>query len=325
MAKFEVRNDMNRVGLFQEMSYITVQDPYVPTSKFKFNEAAGKGKQILPGPIKDRSTGLQDGYFTKPFPRVFEKEAYSDPISLRRKERILEKKKNITDKPFITFYGEKKPDGLGSYTGTFGGRVDYFSPKDKEKKSYEPQKPNVKTNPSKKGTGYGYAIVGLDKYPEYKSDKYESPDKIAREEAERHKKAVLGAAFKSGIYQKVYFEKNPYLTEKDGAVFKEKSKSKSLTDLKTFKFSSPPKSMANVDGFFSKFPGHMTDQYKPMSNYKPVKRVVNSSGKLFTPQKGPKSKPQSSVINYNVGIKVNSSNFKNALNYNTYNLSAVTN
>lgn len=64
---------------------------------------------MMPGPIKDRVTGLQDGYFTKPFPRVFEKEAYSDPISLRRKERILEKKKNITDKPFITFHGEKKP------------------------------------------------------------------------------------------------------------------------------------------------------------------------------------------------------------------------
>ena len=27
------KNDMNRVGVFQEMSYITVQDPYVPSSK----------------------------------------------------------------------------------------------------------------------------------------------------------------------------------------------------------------------------------------------------------------------------------------------------
>lgn len=64
---------------------------------------------MIPGGIKDRSTGLQDGFFTKNFIRVFEKEAYSDPISLRRKERIQEKKKNITEKPFITFYGEKKP------------------------------------------------------------------------------------------------------------------------------------------------------------------------------------------------------------------------
>lgn len=27
------KNDMSRVGLFQEMSYVTVQDPYVPASK----------------------------------------------------------------------------------------------------------------------------------------------------------------------------------------------------------------------------------------------------------------------------------------------------
>ena len=64
---------------------------------------------MLPGFTKDRVTGLQDGYFTKGFPRVFEKEAYSDPISNRRKERLKEMKKNVTNKPFITFLGEKKP------------------------------------------------------------------------------------------------------------------------------------------------------------------------------------------------------------------------
>ena len=64
---------------------------------------------MLPGPVKDRATALQDGYFTKPFPRVFEKEAYSDPIARRRQERVKELKKNITNKPFITFKGEVKP------------------------------------------------------------------------------------------------------------------------------------------------------------------------------------------------------------------------
>jgi hypothetical protein len=36
------------------------------------NDAAGKGKQMMPGPIKEKVTGLQDGYFTDKFPRVFE-------------------------------------------------------------------------------------------------------------------------------------------------------------------------------------------------------------------------------------------------------------
>lgn len=57
------------------------------------------------------------------------------------------------------------------------------------------------------------------------------------------KKAILGGPFKSGIFQKVYFDKNPYLTEKDGPVNKEKSRSKSESDLKIFKPSSPPKTV----------------------------------------------------------------------------------
>ena len=64
---------------------------------------------MIPGSLKERVTGLQDGYFTKQFPRVFEKEAYSDPISNKRKERLTEKKKNVSTKPFISFHGEKKP------------------------------------------------------------------------------------------------------------------------------------------------------------------------------------------------------------------------
>lgn len=77
--------------------------------KVNFNQAAYQGKQMLPGPIKDRVTGLQDGYFTNKFGRIFEKEAYTDPVGTRRRQRIELSKKNITTKPFITFHGEKKP------------------------------------------------------------------------------------------------------------------------------------------------------------------------------------------------------------------------
>lgn len=79
----------------------------------------------------------------------------------------------------------------------------------------------------------------------------------------------------------------------------------------------------NKDGCFTKFPSHMDDQYKGNLEYKPAKRVVNNSGKLFYPQQGPKSRPQNSVINYNVALKVNSSNYRQVSNYSTYNLKAV--
>jgi hypothetical protein len=39
--------------------------------------------------------------------------------------------------------------------GTFAGKLDYFSGKPKDPKPYEKEKPNIKTNPPKHGTGYG--------------------------------------------------------------------------------------------------------------------------------------------------------------------------
>lgn len=315
------KNDMNRVGVFQEMSYITTGDPYVPKYKSAFNEQANKGKQMLPGPVKDRVTALQDGYFTKPFARVFDKESYSDPISLRRRARVDESKKNVTNKPFITFRGPIEPEGLGSNYGTFTGNTEYFSGKTREGKPRESEKPNVKTNPSKKGTGYGYTGVTLDKYPENKPSNFFAADQKAREDQASHKKATVGAAFKSGKYHKEYFDKSPFYNEKDGKQFKDKDGKKQAE--KPFKFSSPPKSMGNLDGFYTKFPGHMTDPWHAVNDYKPIKKIVNNTGKLFTPQQGPKSKPQESVINKNVKIHVNSKNFKNAMSYSAYNLPAV--
>jgi len=72
-----------------------------------FNEASQKGKQMLPGGSKERSA-LQAGYFTDKFGRVFENEAYSDPIKLRRQHRLREAQKNIVKSAFLPSSGEKK-------------------------------------------------------------------------------------------------------------------------------------------------------------------------------------------------------------------------
>jgi len=76
-------------------------------SLVQFNVAAGKGKQMHPGGNKDKSA-RQDGYFNDKFDRVFEGEAYSDPIKQRRQHRIKEGQKNL-GKPFLPSSGEKKP------------------------------------------------------------------------------------------------------------------------------------------------------------------------------------------------------------------------
>ena len=69
--------------------------------------SAAKDKQMLPGGSKTRSA-LQAGYFTDKFGRVFEGEAHSDPIKIRRQHRLKEGQKNL-GKPFLPSSGDKKP------------------------------------------------------------------------------------------------------------------------------------------------------------------------------------------------------------------------
>lgn len=73
----------------------------------QFNASAGKGKQMLPGGLKEK-TAKQDGYFAEKYNRMFEGEAYSDPIKMRRQHRIKEGQKNL-GKPFLPSSGDKKP------------------------------------------------------------------------------------------------------------------------------------------------------------------------------------------------------------------------
>ena len=61
---------------------------------------------MLPGGSKIRSA-LQAGYFDEKFTRVFESEAYSDPVKRRRQNRLKEANKNI-GKAFLPSSGEKQ-------------------------------------------------------------------------------------------------------------------------------------------------------------------------------------------------------------------------
>lgn len=108
--------------------------------------------------------------------------------------------------------------------------------------------------------------MGLDKYPENKSDKYDSVELKAKviiliiyssfekknsshflkELLETHKKAQVGGPFKSGKFQKVFFDKNPFLSEKDGATYKDIKRSKSESTIKPFKYTSPPKTVNEI-------------------------------------------------------------------------------
>nr|XP_044998241.1 UPF0602 protein C4orf47 homolog isoform X2 [Jaculus jaculus] len=166
------KTDMERIGLFSEMEYITVGDKYVSPFNRPFNEDANKNRQMFPGGTKVMSN-LQAGYFDAQFARIFEGEGYVNLNQVRRRHMMQEAKKNL-GKAFIPSNGEKKPSGLGSYYGTIGGPVPFFSAQSKPRDRYEAPGKNLYTNPGKKGTGYGYANVTIGKQFSHSSDLYDA-------------------------------------------------------------------------------------------------------------------------------------------------------
>ncbi|XP_062249428.1 cilia-and flagella-associated protein 96 isoform X2 [Platichthys flesus] len=103
MPSGEGKSDMERLGVFKEMSYISVGDKYTSPSNRPFNESAYRSRQIQAG-----IAGLQSVFFEKSYKRIFEREALSDPLRLARQNRIQQAKKNL-GKAFVPYNGVKKP------------------------------------------------------------------------------------------------------------------------------------------------------------------------------------------------------------------------
>ncbi|XP_059830370.1 cilia-and flagella-associated protein 96 isoform X2 [Hypanus sabinus] len=164
------KTDMERIGLFQEMPYITVQDPYADGMPKPFNESAYKGKQMLSNGPKSKCA-TQAGYFNPEFVRIFENESYSDKIKLRRQARLKSTTKNLGG-VFFPSQGAKKPCGLGTYYGTIGGSFEAFSGLPRAKPPFVPENKNIYTSPGKQGTGYGYAHLTIGESYEHSPDPY---------------------------------------------------------------------------------------------------------------------------------------------------------
>lgn len=299
------KTDMERVGLFQEMNYVTIGDRF-KTGALAFNEAASKGKQMLPGGSKEKAA-TQAGYFQEKYGRMFEGESYSDPIKVRRQYRIQQSKRNLS-KPFLPSNGDKKPSGLGSFYGTIGGSVPAFSAVGREAKSIKAPGPNVQTNPGKRGTGYGYVAITIGEYPKHLTEPYGAAGENAKKEVQGHKSSLKGGAFRLNMYPQEYFDGNPFRTDKLPPVRKSHT-APTKGDLKPFKPSSPGKRpMGGKFGTFDPYPSHSADAYTV--KMKRSLTVVNKAGKIFVPSPGPKSRPVNSIVNQNVIRSINVQNFR---------------
>lgn len=302
MAKLDTKNDLNRVGLFSELGYISIGDPFKRKST-EFNMAAHKGKQMLPGGSKTRSA-LQAGYFDQRFNRVMEGEAFTDPVKRRRQDKLKSSKLNI-GKAFVPSSGEKLPSGAGNHYGTFSGAITAFSPVSKGKKPTESAGKNFLTNPPKKGTGFGYLNVTIGAPPKYMSDAYERARELRKKEMEGSLKARKGGAYKLNLHPKAYFDGNPYKSNRPLPPVKETKKPPE--GLKPFKPSSPAKEIGGMKaGCFDSYPSHSNDPYV-------VKKPKGSDGtekRIFRPSQGPKSTRTTSIINQNVERRINNLNFR---------------
>lgn len=89
-------------------------------------------------------------------------------------------------------------EGLGSFYGTIGGTVKDTDPtKAKYREQAKPpaEKANVKVNPAKKGTGYGYPHLCIERDPPYTykdtADKYDAPMDAQRVKTKKRKSTLF--------------------------------------------------------------------------------------------------------------------------------------
>lgn len=307
------KRDMDRVGLFSEMTYVTIGDKYKNAHAGSFNDAAGKGKQMLPGGSKERSA-RQEGFFSEKFTRILDGEAYTDPVKRRRQHRMAEAKKNLS-KSFLPTNGNKTMNGMGTFFGTIGGNVKAFSPVGKGGGNKKEPLKNVITNPGKRGTGYGYVAVTLGKYPagENQADPYDNDKQIFRKEVAQHKGQLKAGAFRLNMAPSEFFDGNPYKTDKSLPPLRKGNDIQGKIIGPAFRPSNPGKFPAGCHaGTFETYPVRSKDPYGVKD--KRQINIVNKSGKIFMPSQGPKTTPSKSIVNQNVTRSVNITNYRSYKN-----------
>ncbi|TPX62500.1 hypothetical protein SpCBS45565_g06999 [Spizellomyces sp. 'palustris'] len=192
------RPDLDRIGIFSEVPYISIGDKYNDKNNDAFLSYRTKGKQFITNPPK-KGHDTRDVFFDKEFIRVFENEPYIDLVKLRRRWRLQAKEKNIVPAPFRPSNIPPKPSGSGSPWGTFEQQWPLEKNESEDRPSFTSEREpperealvNFLTRPPKKG-GFGYANVTIGKQYEYIGDPYDGPDIVSRKDRQEHQRKVVG-------------------------------------------------------------------------------------------------------------------------------------
>lgn len=301
-----VRSAQERLGFFSEPQYISIGDKYKSNSGTKpFNMTAYKNKQMMTTTTKKKVVGSNDGFLDGTYKRLFTGEAATDMTKVRRKEELKQKKKNISTNTFAPVRHGTRLSGSGSHIGTFTSDVMYLSPKSKAQRKSGPEKRNFTTAPSKKGSGFGYADVTLNKFPEYKSTPFDAALKKERQLAKAARTKKVGGDLKlGGPDGGSVFDKDPFKLTKPLPPKKNKSKPPKKVTV-PFYPTKPPPTMASGNahlGTLNKF------TYVPDKKAKSPKKKPPLKGE-WKPTHGPKLTVTKSVVSMNVTRGLSRSSF----------------
>uniref|UniRef100_A0A8C6SSD5 Cilia-and flagella-associated protein 96 n=1 Tax=Neogobius melanostomus TaxID=47308 RepID=A0A8C6SSD5_9GOBI len=296
----EGKSDMERLGIFKEMGYISIGTTKIRIDVGPFNESAHRSRQMQAGRSTQRCA-LQSGFFEKTFNRIFEREALNDPIRLTRQYRNQQAKR-ILGKAFLPSNGVKKPCGSGSYHGTLSGPMEAMSPQTLPRKLHKSPGRNIMTSPGKKGSGYSYPNVTLSGIERYASDPYDRAKEFLKTVAHRSKEKA--GPFRLHLHPKDFFQDNPYRSNKPSPPAHKTLPSIKKAHQVPFKPTSPSKKIGGMKaGTFDTYPSHSAEPYT-------VRRSRSThQGPVFHPAPGPKSTPVKSIILYNVNRSVHSANY----------------
>lgn len=300
-------HDLDRLGLFVEMPFLSWGKPEKKAPKKKFERTF-----IVSFP-KSKS-GNQDGYFDEEFKRIFAGE---------HRKKAPPKKVVSTKPPFVpTNPGKLHATPNDFYGCFFIEPPERFSPQIRKepkpkKKSVIPLR-NMMTSPAKKG-GPGFVDICLNEFPKHMPDFYgKKPIKKGAI------KKGLSIPFYSGFASQFSFGPNPYYDEKNDPpkqplyVNRDKEvKTKSKVEKAVFVPPSPPKTMGNNhDGCFEPFPEHQKEPYLAPwqiatfdKKKKDKKKKPDTGVHFIPPSKGDKTLTTPSIVN-KMAFRVKTDNWK---------------
>lgn len=286
------KSDLDRVGLFREMGYISLKDPYKGKDLDRpFCQDRRKGKQFQSAGSKTGKT--QDVYFDPKYSRVFEGECYTEPLQRDRKNR-KERLKNNLGPPFKPSSDLGRRSGMGTLSAAFTDKNPAMSPLKKPNRKEKPLGKNFVTKPGRKGTGYGYVDVTIGKTYDYQSTKYDVKKIELQQEHQMHKKKMIGKPFVSHHHPQALFDSNIYKGDEGEKGPDTDDKPKALVPV-PFRPSHPAKSGAQ--GCLNPYPKQEGAQ-KPEGSKEQLKEAT----KIFKPPGGPKTMVSKSIALLNVPI-----------------------